>query len=119
MEQRCDQRVVALRDALAQPAGGAVADRKPVDAFRIAAHHVAAERMGGVQVTETLLACHFNVVLVEIAVGPAQRVGHFAQLFLQPVARDRQVVAQAGAALRAVQVVATQPTGVGGGVAVH
>ncbi len=119
IEQWRDQRVVALRDALAQPAGRAVADREAVDPLRITADHVAAERVGGVQVAEALLACHLDVVLVEIAVGPAQRIGHLAELVLQDVARDRQIPAEARTALRTVQIVAAQPAGVGVGMAMH
>jgi hypothetical protein len=86
---------------------------------RVAAHHVAAERVGGVQVAEALLAGHLDVILVEIAVGPAQRVGHLASFSFRTSRETARVPAQAGTALRAVQVVAAQPAGVGMGVAMH
>ena len=74
--------------------------------------------MGGVQVAEALFACHFDVVIVEVTIGPAQRIGDFAELLQQRLLRHGQVAADAFAALRTVQVIALEPTGVAVGMAV-
>ena len=97
MVARTPERVARQPDAPVEPGAAAIAHREAVDVLGIRAGRVLAERVGSVQVPEAGLARRRHVVGVEITLRPAQVVADAAQAAGQRLARQPQLVGDAGA----------------------
>ncbi len=116
MEARPPERVARQPDAPVQPASALVAHRETVDVLGVCAGRVLAERVGSVQVAESGLAGRGHVVVVEIALRPAEVVADRAQPAHQRVARVLQFLGDARALGLDVRAADLVPAGVGVGM---